>query len=110
MNIALNDTDLFTAVFGAGAGSYPWYRRFNTNWDDLVADIIIEDPDNADNSIHRRLIPHDLRVAIEHIVTTGVAPNTASMRWSDPEVDSDVDADIADVIIQVAMLSDVAYG
>ena len=111
--IALSDNDLYTAIFGSGADIYPWYDLFDTAGYDSAwvpnhtnARIRIRMADvheQADLAIGR------IRRAIDDLVRDG-NPTVSSVDWSDPECDSDVDANIADCIIQYAVLGEVMFG
>lgn len=105
--VNLSDEDLFTAIAGAGASQYPWYVRFDIDWDALTLDVEI---DLEDVQASSRLTPTGLRTTIAFLVDANTAPAVTQTAWSDPEVDSDVDADIADCVIQFALLGDVVFG
>lgn len=104
--INLEDEDLFVAVFGAGADSYPWYSRFRYDEEALEASVAI----NCEGIAAEvdPIGPSHLRWAIRDMVAKGASLGTID--FSDPECDSDFDAELADCIIQWVLLREVVFG
>lgn len=118
--INLTDSDLMMAVLGSGALTYSWWLSITTNWD-MMSDwtdanschVTCEAPDEGQPNPTCRITPALLRETIALIHADGGMEYTESVRyldWADNDVDSDVDADIADTILQVAVLGRVVYG
>lgn len=105
MIINLNDQELHDAIYGSGAFSYGWWLATDTD-DGLNATITMDD--GNDGRITKTLTLADIRAAIPGAAAQ--CPIVAEVDWTDPECDSDVDANIADCILQFAMLGEVMFG
>lgn len=105
--VNLDDEALFTCIAGAGASTYCWYDRFVPDWDGLKLHVKISLEDVEGEAT---LTPDSLRQTIAALVEAGIAYPVNGVDWSDEECDSDVDADIADCVIQYALLNDVVFG
>ena len=106
--INLDDEALFTAVCGAGASQWGWYYEFDPDFDALKVKVTLDNGNDGRESA--TLTPGSLRRTVSAMCANRVAPSVADVRWSDPECDSDIDACIADCIIQYAVLGDVVFG
>lgn len=107
MRINLTDEQVFDMVAGAGATSYSWYLKVAIVWDDHTMSVTL---DNGNGGIEgATLTPGTMRRAIEALDQAG-HPGTSWINWNDPECDSEVDADVADQIIQQAVLGDIVFG
>lgn len=103
----LSDERLFDAVAGAGADMFSWYRWFDADFGNQVLNVRMENGENE--IIPAILAPADFRRAIRTLASNHY-PGVAHLRWNDPDVDSDIDANDADVILQQAVLGEVIYG
>lgn len=104
-DVNLSDSDLYDTIVGSGASTYPWYSNWESDEERLTLTVSIDCEGTKDGA---RLTVGTLRRAIasrEWHDHRGVP-----IDWSDPEVDSEVDADIADQIVQTAVLGDVVFG
>lgn len=110
--INLDDEALFTAIWGSGASSYSWYFSTKLNEAAMTYTVTMESDAVEDLGVTVVLTPDVIRQTIVKILDekpeyTGAVQH---IDWSDPECDSDVDADVADVILQTAILGKVVYG
>jgi len=109
MQINLTDRALFEGITGAGASyTYDWYRRFSIDEEALTVAVHIENGMGGVESA--TLTPAGLRRAVDAVIEANPGGGTARVDWADPECDSDIDADIADCIMQTAVLGEVVYG
>lgn len=109
--INLTDERLFTAVWGSGASySYGWYVKTHLDEDAQTWQVVLESGNGGVESA--TLTPASIRRTIATIQAERPDFTSAVTRldWSDPDVDSDVDADVADVIVQYAVLGEVIFG
>jgi len=111
--IALDDKTLFDCLVGAGAELYSWYRRFHP-YDELDKIIIEMETGEATLSgastyAKRVVTPLMMRKAIEGLIHEQ-QPTICAINWADSECDSDVDADVADVVFQQIMLGEIVFG
>ena len=106
--ISLSDEALHTAVWGSGASSYEWYESFDFSEDSLTITLVMETDDGG--SERATLSVDALRRAIVSIHEEMSSCVVCSVEWTDPECDSEVDADIADCIMQWCVLGDIVWG
>ena len=108
LTINLSDEDVFCAVAGAGASQYEWYHTFGIDWENNRLTIRMDA--EVDGDIEGAVLtPRSIRQAIRDLHAVNY-PCIVSIDWSDPECDSDLDADGADCIIQQAVLGKVVFG
>jgi hypothetical protein len=109
--VAMNDEDLWDAIVGSGAGSYPWYTRWvivDPTHNTEALDVLIDCEDVRESAT---LTPGTIRRAIESLVDGDYNIQIVNdIDWSDPDGDTMIDADVADCIIQYAVLGDVVFG
>jgi hypothetical protein len=107
MKVNLTDDDLFLAVWGSGASSYPWYSRWDVDEDARKLGVLIDLDGERESAT---LTVGTLRRSIEGVIEKYPDSAVSHVDWADEECDSDVDADIADQIVQYAVLGDVVFG
>lgn len=105
--INLSDEDVFGCVWGAMASQYPWYTEFDGDDDAMRLHVVIDCEGVKESAT---LTPSAVRRAIEGCIEKYPNSAVAHVDWSDPECGSDVDADIADQIIQFYVLGEVVFG
>jgi hypothetical protein len=110
--VRLDDEALYTCIAHAGASMYDWYQWYTPRDDERTLYLTIEDDTNDDGYTSKLLTVHDLRMAIARIVVDALDYTQVAreVEWGNSECDSDVDADIADIVLQVAVLGRVVYG
>lgn len=108
--IAMSDEDLFWSVAGAGAEQYGWYYRYRDDPAALTIDVVLDNGEGGSESA--TLTPASIRRTIESIVLDQpeFTESVQNVDWSDEEAGSDIDADIADSIVQYAVLGRVVFG
>ena len=121
--IRLGWPELFDAITGAGALEvYPWYvsHKFSLTCGDrtgygsgnrcaVVMDTGETTPAGATLLARKVLTPAHLRRTIVKMLLDD-HPLVTTVDWGDPYCDTDVDADIADCIMQTAILGEVVFG
>lgn len=122
--IRLGHPELFDAVTGAGAlENCSHYESVQFYYDPLGRTgefgeenrcrVIMETgertPAGSALLAKRVLTPANLRATITAMIEAN-HPAVANIDWSDPECDSDIDAEVADAIIQTAILGRVIFG
>lgn len=102
----LSDIAAYDAIAYAGAEVYPWYMAWEVHEQALVlhVEICLEGVTGA-----ATLTVADLRKALQGLLDAG-HPGVQRTDWSDPQIDSEIDADLADQIVQYALLGDVVFG
>lgn len=111
--IPVTSDDLFWAVAGAGADTCPWYDVFGfdeaarTIHVDILTDLDSEDPVEVKRAT---LTVTDLRRAIDGLAAQ--YPNAIGGYIADEcrDGDPDLDAEMADAVIQYAVLGNLVYG
>jgi hypothetical protein len=111
--IAIDKDSLWEAVIGAGALGYSWYISAQIDWDRHLAKVSIETGEYNEPGatlVAMRTLTKTMlaRVVVELIKDD--QPTITAIDWSDPEADGDIDADVADVIMQTALLGKVVFG
>jgi hypothetical protein len=114
--INLNDEDLFLAMTGACSYFYSWYKQFDYSHTFAGRPIVVVTMETGEETkagtptfATRTINAPLMRRALERLISEG-QPTICSVNWSDPECDSEVDADVADVMFQYIILGDVVFG
>lgn len=104
----LNNDEVFEAVAYAGASTYPWYESYVIEDDDEAKRlrVVIADEGVRESGT---LMASTMRRALDELLEKR-HPGVTHIDWNDDQCDVDVDADIADQIIQQAVLGDVVFG
>jgi hypothetical protein len=111
MQVNLSDEALFETIAGAGATyTYGWYLETEIDLDALRLKVVLDNGEDGRESA--TLTPGTIRRVINTCFDERPDYTHAvrSIDWSDPECDSEVDADVADTIIQYAVLGRVIFG
>jgi hypothetical protein len=118
--INLSDEELFDGLTGACASFYSWYKDFQFSWyseyDANTTPFVTVTMETGDETkagvptfATKRIKASLMRKTIERLIQEG-QPTVCSVNWSDPECDSEIDANIADVVFQYIVLGDVVFG
>lgn len=103
----LTDEAVFDAIAYSGASSYPWYHTYSIDEDAQRLRVAIEADRGHEIAV---LTVGTLRRAFDALLEERYPGIRPDWDWDDEECDSNVDADIADCIIQQAVLGDVVFG
>lgn len=110
-NIAMNDEDLFMSIWGSGANTYGWYLDTKLVLNNQTWYVRLDNGEGGSESA--TLTPSSIRRTIDTIVhdeTIQYCGHVRNVDWDDVEAGSDIDADIADCIVQYAILGRVVFG
>jgi hypothetical protein len=104
ITIEIDDKDLWGAVFGAGATQWPWWHSVDymdgADWETPgTAMIGIEDPDDEDRTIVGAVTVDLLAKAY----SKAIQENIIRDRYDD------LDANSADIVLQIAILGELVY-
>jgi len=97
--------DMFWAVAGSGASTWPWITRWEIDEDNLLLTVGIEDPEIEGHEIVRVMGTATMRESLKHLLVAGFHLSG----YVDGE-DIDLDAGDADLVVQHAVLGDIPYG
>ncbi len=110
--IAMDDEELFMSIWGSGANQWEWY--LNTHLDEAGQTWFVRLDNGEGGSESATLTPASIRRAIESILADESIEYCWSVRevnWADAdESGAHVDANIADCIVQYAILGRVIFG
>jgi hypothetical protein len=102
---AFDDEEVWNLIWGSGFTQYSWYREIRV---DANARTMTVDIDNGDDGIETaKLTVGALRRAVNDLVRD---ENVYSFRFADNWLDPDFDADMADQVVQYAVLGDIIFG
>ena len=101
----INDTELWSSVFGSGFETWSWWVSVEdgpfTDWETPgTVDLTIDDPEHGEGSgktITKTVSIDELRAAVK------------ALELDDEELE-DIDAEVGDAILQQAIFGEVVYG
>jgi hypothetical protein len=112
--INLNDEELFLALTGACCW-YSWYKNFDYAFTPAGKEFVTVTMETGNTTksgvptfATKNIGANLMRKTIERLVQEG-QPTICSVNWSDRECDSEIDANIADVVFQYIVLGDVVF-
>lgn len=99
-----------SAILYAGAMQYPWYVAFEKEGDVYVVEMETGQETSAGTPLvaRRRFTGRHLNAHLEAMITAEI-PCITGVDWNDPEWDSEVDAWIADNVLQHFILGEVVF-
>ena len=103
ITIEIPDDELWSEIFGSGFSTLPWWKEalfINCDWDEPgVVDLTMQDPDTGD-AFPPRLVTVD---------TLAEATSTVLQTYPHRNL-NDMDAELADMILQTAVAGKVVFG
>lgn len=109
----LDDQRVWDCFLGSGALSYAWWISAVTRGE-RVLDLgfeLVDSRGTGRSSGLVRLTPDVLRTALRDLLgSEDTCYTVAALDWTDEEVDCDVDADVADCVLQQAAYGRVVFG
>lgn len=105
ITIEIDDADLWSEIFGSGFGSYPWWGDVvwvRGDWEKPgVSYLQLIDPDTQDGEV----------VAAHHIALNDIEAAISTVLQKYPYYNIfDIDAELADMILQTAVAGRVIFG